>query len=159
MSLIIERFEKKFIPEPNCGCWLWTGAISSSGYGSFAITKENIVPAHRASFLIYKNEMPEAFVCHSCDNKICVNPDHLWSGTAKDNALDASKKGILQKRPKRYGFGSKFKNDEIIKIFEDKRKYNEIAQEYDISLSTVGAIKRGENWAHVTGKIYDPKKR
>lgn len=156
---IIKRFEKKFIPEPNCGCWLWTGAVSSSGYGSFSITSKNIIPAHRASFLIYKNKMPESFVCHSCDNKICVNPEHLWIGTPKENSIDASNKGILQKRPKRYGFGSKLKKEEVVKIFEDNRKCDEIAKEYNLSSSAIGAIKRGENWSHVTGKNYEPKKR
>lgn len=155
---IVKRFERKFIPEPNCGCWLWTGAISSSGYGSFAITSKNVITAHRASFLIYKG-VPDNFVCHSCDNKLCVNPEHLWDGTPKENSVDASKKGILNKRPKRYGVGSKLKSEEVIRIFKDNRKYGEIAKEYNLSWSTIGAIKRGENWSYVTGKQHAPKKR
>ena len=117
------------------------------------------MPAHRASYLIYKDNIPDNFVCHSCDNKLCVNPDHLWEGTAKDNSIDASKKGILQKRPKRYGAGSKLTGDEVLKIFNDNRKYETISDDYKTSITTITAIKSGQNWSHITGKRYAPKTR
>lgn len=94
---LVERFEKYIAHEPNTGCWLWTGAMTKSGYGRFivsipgskAITKR----AHRVSFELYKNKIPNGmFVLHKCDIPACVNPDHLFLGTHTDNIRDSVKK-------------------------------------------------------------------
>jgi len=87
-----ERFESKYIPEPMSGCWLWSDACHYSGYGHFKI-KNKTVRAHRASWMIYKGDIPSPLlVCHKCDVKCCVNPDHLFLGTFKDNMVDKVKK-------------------------------------------------------------------
>ena len=87
-----KRFEKHFIPEPNSGCWLWIGGILGSGYGSFSINDKTVL-AHRVSFEIYKQEIPKGLcVLHKCDVPCCVNPNHLFVGTLKENSQDKVKK-------------------------------------------------------------------
>lgn len=79
-------------PEPNSGCWLWPGD-TLKGYGrvSYIGTRQ---AAHRVSWLIHRGLIPEGlFVCHKCDVKLCVNPDHLFLGTQVDNMQDWTKKG------------------------------------------------------------------
>jgi hypothetical protein len=84
------------IPEPNTGCWLWNMSLDQDGYGR-AVFKAFKTPAHRISYLAFKGDLGKMMVCHKCDTPACVNPDHLWLGTAKDNAVDCSIKGRKQK--------------------------------------------------------------
>lgn len=87
-----QRFESKFEIEPMSGCWLWT-AGASSPYPQFAI-KRRAHGAHRVSWMLYRGEIPkDMHVCHHCDNPYCVNPSHLFLGTAKDNQQDCLRKG------------------------------------------------------------------
>lgn len=98
---LLERFENKFTPEPNTDCWIWTGAVNSSGYGSFYFNGRD-VRAHRASWELHYGPIPNGdhhgttCVCHTCDNPLCVNPAHLFLGTQSDNMRDMYRKGRAQ---------------------------------------------------------------
>lgn len=81
-------------------CWVWQGARSPKGYGRFATKVANgwrLRRAHRVSYEHFVGPINELLVCHHCDNPSCVNPGHLFLGTAKDNAQDASRKGRVHK--------------------------------------------------------------
>lgn len=97
----LERFESKYIPVPEAGCWLWTGGLQGKGYGHLMVDKKT-VKAHRFSYEQFVGAIPDGFmVCHHCDVMCCVNPLHLFVGTASDNSKDCARKGRLhiQKRP------------------------------------------------------------
>src|SRR5947207_548479 len=88
-----ERFDAKWTPEPFSGCWIWTGARSLNGYGVMGMPHINR-NAHRISWEIHRGIIPNKIcVLHRCDTPSCVNPDHLFLGSLKDNTRDMVKKG------------------------------------------------------------------
>jgi hypothetical protein len=103
-----ERFEERYVPEPNSGCWLWTGGCNESGYGMICEAQgragANNRPrrAHRVSYEMHLGAIPDGMmVCHKCDVPSCVNPCHLFCGTGFDNARDMAAKGrqVFQRNP------------------------------------------------------------
>lgn len=164
----VERFEGKFVPEPNSGCWLWIGGCCSGGYGTFFYGLDHkrdnmpcIIGAHRMSWILYNGELPsESWVCHRCDNPACVNPDHLFLGDSKINVEDKIAKG----RGGKYYRGeenhrSKLTNEEILLISNDLRPQKEIAKSYNISQGHVSRIKRGVVWPTVSDRLLDLRVR
>ena len=83
-------------------CWMWSAALNRQGYGQFHDRVGGglkMVRAHRYSYEVFVGPVPEGeFVCHSCDVRDCVNPDHLWTGTAADNNRDMMEKGRMNVR-------------------------------------------------------------
>ena len=97
-----ERFMNKIVINELSGCWEWQAAKNNIGY-AFIRDGNKMRTAHRVSYELHKGDIPRGLcVCHSCDNPMCVNPDHLWLGTHKDNLTDMKLKG-------RAAYGSNFR--------------------------------------------------
>ena len=93
ISTTKERFFNFVDKKEEFVCWEWNGYRLPGGYGRVSYNKETIY-AHRLSFILHKGDVPMGMhVLHTCDNPSCVNPNHLWLGTAKDNAVDREEKG------------------------------------------------------------------
>jgi hypothetical protein len=91
-----ERFEEKYTPEPNSGCWLWTATIDEDGYGKMRIGgrgTRHLRATHVALALVGRTVPAGMQALHTCDIPSCVNPDHLWIGTGADNMRDKTRKG------------------------------------------------------------------
>lgn len=126
MNKIIERFNAKWIPEPNTGCWLWIGSLNSKGYA--VIQKPRMrgkyIQAHRLSYQIHVGEIPEgAHICHKCDTPACVNPNHLFVGNDFLNQSDKCKKGRHHNQKKtQCKYGHELEASNLAKTKDGSRK-------------------------------------
>ena len=131
------------------GCWEWIGGKDQDGYGLLSINDKS-QRASRISFEVFNcQKVPNGkCICHTCDNPSCINPGHLFVGSALENAHD-----MIQKKRARYAEGKKILNEEIIKrIFFLKKKgltNNEISYCFQISLQHLSSILDRKIWTHV----------
>lgn len=141
----VERFHHFVSPEPNSGCWLWTGCCDKDEYGLIRIDGKN-VRAHRFSYETHKGPIGESLmVCHKCDNPICVNPDHLFLGGNSENQIDCARK-------RRRGTRQKLSMEQAAEILVRARlgeRTCDLAQEYGVSVPLISNIKSRMKWAHV----------
>lgn len=151
MATLQERFEKKFIPEPMSGCWLWTGVVwdQKFGYGKITI-KSKAYRAHRVAWMLYRGEIPKAtHVLHKCDNNFCVNPDHLYLGDQRQNNLDRDNRGKHVALHGSENGNSKLTEEDICEIRTRSESSIKLAPEFGIDAGTVRQIRRRETWKHV----------
>lgn len=150
-ATLLERFEAKYIPEPNSGCWLWTANCTQKGYGMFRMGVQG--SAHRAAWTLYCSPIPDgAHVLHSCDTPACVNPAHLFLGTNQENVDDKVEKG-RQHRPKGSLHGeSKLTESDIPIIFKMAKNGSSpksISVYFGVDRALIARILDRSAWKHV----------
>jgi hypothetical protein len=138
---------KKYVRQGHAlGCWEWTGAVQAPGYGCFSLDGEPML-AHRASWLLFKGPIPASeertlSVLHHCDNKLCVNPEHLFLGTHSDNAVDFHRKGFS-------GLNVKLTPFVVTSIRNSCEPSRVLAERYGVHKKTIDRIRNGHAWTFV----------
>jgi len=133
----------------NGDCVEWGGFIDRDGYGRFSVNKVSRF-AHRIAWVMANGDIPDGLlVCHTCDNRKCVNPAHLFLGTASENGKNAgSKRRICGTRGEKHG-RAKLTEEDVKAIRLDTRILRVIAEAYGVSNVTIFDVKTFKNWKHV----------
>lgn len=146
-----KRFWSRVDKQDGSGCWMWTGKQTNHGHGSFHIHPVGQFLAHRIAYAITKGGIPAGlFACHRCDNRLCVNPAHIFFGTHHDNMSDCASKG-RHGRGERNG-NSKLTREQVEEIRRDHRPFTnskrKLAKKYGVSPRAIDFILQGRNWTY-----------
>lgn len=162
---LIDRFMDKVCVRGPGECWDWTVSVNERGYGWIGgeFPSKKILKSHRLSYEFAYGEIPDDMcVCHTCDNRRCANPRHLFLGTHSDNMADMARKG----RGRTCGFGSncgpragedsataKLSDSDALEIriliAANNLSQSEIGAMFGVSQNTVSRIKLRKNWRHI----------
>jgi hypothetical protein len=112
-----ERIERKIMPEPNSGCWLWIGVAYTTGYGCTVKTvdrQRKYILVHKYVFELLRHKVPSHLqIDHLCRNRICCNPDHLEPVTPRENYLRGFGVGAINARKTHCGKGHPLEGEHI----------------------------------------------
>ena len=144
----VKRFKAKFVEE--IGCWRWTARIDRAGYGTFRAGGRSLI-AHRVAYVVFVGPIPDGqHVLHTCDNRMCVNPAHLFIGSNRDNILDRNAKGRANMPAGEECSWAKLTDADIVAIRKRYVRVSKIvsnarrlATEYGVSKSHILQIIRG----------------
>jgi len=153
-AVVQERLLSLCIPEPMSGCWLWFGPCRDNGYGYMwnGSRKES---SHRISYRLFRGELASGSnVLHRCDNPACINPDHLFAGSQRQNLIDCVNKGRHRPYAAKGGQNPKAKltDEQILEIRAIPRTMGALAKaapRYGVTRATLCAIRNGRFWKHL----------
>jgi hypothetical protein len=150
-STLATRFwEKVRVAGPD-ECWEWQAGQYRCGYGCLRVdSKRSMVGAHRVSWLLHFGPIPDRVkVCHHCDNRLCVNPAHLFLGTQADNVRDMVEK---QRGPDRHGERNgraKLTAGDVRFIRSSADSGVQLARRFGVTRTQISAIRKRQTWRHI----------
>ena len=156
----MERFWAKVDKRGDNGCWNWQAA-KINGYGRFLFNGANRL-AHRISWYFVYGEHPpvDRMLCHRCNNPACVNPSHLYIGTAQDNAADMVAAGTHLIGPRGEDVNTaQMTEGQVIEARALRLTASETARRYGVTSATASKALRGDTWKHLPGAFKTAPKR
>ena len=134
---------------PWTGCWIWMKGSDSRGYGHISVDGKTL-KSHRVSWEVkHGNIQSGLVVCHKCDITSCVNPDHLFLGTQKDNMGDASKKGRMFKAKGELNPIAKLNSSDVIFIRKSNLFIAKLAKMFGVSQGLISRVRNNGCWTHI----------
>lgn len=128
-------------------CWVWTAALFKTGYGAFSLAGKPM-KAHRVSWEIHAGPPGSLCVLHRCDNRTCVNPGHLFTGTIADNNADMGAKG---RRSQGESHARKLAAFDVLAIrrrLASGEQQADVAADFGVTQSCVSLIAARKIWRH-----------
>lgn len=155
--ILIARFWSKVAVGPNKDCWHWNGAVGGNGYGRFRVAGRRTEQPHRVAWELANGEALGArYACHTCDNKLCVNPHHIYAGDHGSNTRDAVERGLLvgNRLDQRGAANANARLSEadvmaIREMIAGGATNRAIAKLFPVSDGMISRIRRGRSWTHV----------
>lgn len=149
LDWIFDRCEKK-----DSGCLEWRGLKNHAGYPRICFPGRGVMIGGRSVYTLIHGEIPPGkFVCHTCDNPSCLNPDHLFVGSPKENTSDMFSKGRNNAKTSPESFrrnenhpSSKLSVAQVLEIRKSNKTRQKLADEYGVSKSAINAICLGKTW-------------
>lgn len=143
----LEFIKENSVVNPSTDCWEWTDRLNGNGYATVAVGSGNVL-MHRAALIASGVPIPSGYqACHKCDNRKCVNPSHLFVGTANDNQQDKVLKGRQSRGVHRW---NALLDDQRVRLIrESTASARQIAEELGVSGALISAVRRRKVWRHV----------
>lgn len=149
----IARFKSKRLEGSRKSCWEWLGAKYQTGYGMACIRRgpRKTFLAHRIAWIIQHGmRIPEEYmICHTCDNRACVNPHHLYAGTGYENNSDTINRGRGNRMKGSACTWSKLTDSDVLFIRSGQMRQCELARKFGMKQSSISNIQTGKNWKHL----------